>query len=199
MHARRRSTIDLAETDSETLHALYVIETRIGYDSAIIDPETVEDDLRAEGEAVLEAVGNESRERDVALVDRIEKRGPERVIVEYVEREGIDIVVLGSRGKSAFKSVLLGSTSEVLVRDLPIPSYSSPTATTGNQSCDRFRTETGDTRSQSERSGRTASRYSYVFRISTTNWDDERIDRVQDETRDSVCIARGVRRRPPTT
>ncbi|ELZ24496.1 UspA domain-containing protein [Haloterrigena salina JCM 13891] len=121
MCTRGDGPIDLAATDSATLHALYVIETRIGYDSAIIDPETVEDDLRAEGEAVLESVETESRERDVAFVDRIETGVPERVIVEYAESEGIDIVVLGSRGKSAFKAVLLGSTSEVLVRDLSIP------------------------------------------------------------------------------
>lgn len=113
--------IDLAATYDATLHALYVIETRIGYDSGIVDPETIEDDLRAEGEAVLEDVSAESRARDVSLVDRIRTGVPERELADYVEAEGIDIAVLGTRGKSAFKTVLLGSTSEALVRDLSIP------------------------------------------------------------------------------
>ena len=113
--------IDLAATYGATLHALYVIETRIGYDSDIVDPATVEDDLRADGEAVLEAVETESRSRDVTLVDRIRKGVPEREIADYVESADVDLVVLGERGKSAFKTVLLGSTSEALVRDLSIP------------------------------------------------------------------------------
>ncbi|QSW97663.1 universal stress protein [Haloterrigena alkaliphila] len=113
--------VDLAATYGATLHALYVIETRIGYDSDIVDPATVEDDLRADGEAVLEAVETESRARDVTLVDRIRKGVPEREIADYVETADIDLVVLGERGKSAFKTVLLGSTSEALVRDLSIP------------------------------------------------------------------------------
>lgn len=113
--------IDLAATYDATLHALYVIETRIGYDSGVVDPETIEAELRAEGEAVLEEVGVECRARDVTLVDRIRKGVPEREIADYVGTEGVDIVVLGSRGKSTFKTVLLGSTSEALVRDLSIP------------------------------------------------------------------------------
>ncbi|WP_126664466.1 universal stress protein [Haloterrigena salifodinae] len=113
--------VDLAATYGATLHALYVIETRIGYDSGVIDPATIEDDLRAEGESVLKAVGDESRARDVTLVDRIRKGVPEREIADYVEREGIDIVVVGTRGKSAFKTILLGSTSEALVRDVSVP------------------------------------------------------------------------------
>lgn len=59
--------IDLAATYDAMLHALYVSETRIGYDSNIVHPETTEDDLRAEGEAVLESVETESQERDVVL------------------------------------------------------------------------------------------------------------------------------------
>ncbi|NUB93541.1 universal stress protein [Haloterrigena sp. SYSU A121-1] len=113
--------IDLAATYGATLHALYVMETRTGYDSDIVDPATIEDELRAEGEAVLEGVSDESRARDVALVDRIRKGVPEREIADYVEAEDVDIVVLGSRGESAFKTVLLGSTSEALVRDLSVP------------------------------------------------------------------------------
>lgn len=113
--------VDLAATYGATLHALYVIETRIGYDSDIVDPATIEDDLRAEGESVLEAVDAECRARDVTLVDRIRKGVPEQEIADYAETEGIDIVVVGTRGTSAFKTILLGSTSEALVRDLSVP------------------------------------------------------------------------------
>lgn len=113
--------IDLAKTYDATLHALYVIETRIGYDTGVVDPTTIEEDLRTEGEAVLEDVAAESRATDVPLVSRLRTGVPEREIADYVDAEGIDLVVLGERGKSTFKTILLGSTSEALVRDLSIP------------------------------------------------------------------------------
>lgn len=60
--------VDLARAYDATLHALYVIETRTGYDSDIVDPATIERDLRAEGQSVLEAVEEACRAEDVSLV-----------------------------------------------------------------------------------------------------------------------------------
>ena len=113
--------IDIATTYDATLHALYVIETRIGYDSGIIDPETIERKLRAEGEAILDEVESAVRNRNGEVVSTIRRGIPDREIVDYVEEQAIDLVVLGARGRSKFKTVLLGSTSEAVVRRLSIP------------------------------------------------------------------------------
>ncbi|RQG95649.1 universal stress protein [Natrarchaeobius oligotrophus] len=113
--------IDIATTYDATLHALYVIETRIGYDSGIIDPEMVERKLRSEGEAILDEVESAVRDRNGEVVSTIRRGIPEREIVDYVEEQDIDLVVLGVRGRSEFKTVLLGSTSETVVRELSIP------------------------------------------------------------------------------
>lgn len=48
--------IEIACESGATLHVLSVIETRIAYDSAIVDPETVQQNLREEAEEVVEAV-----------------------------------------------------------------------------------------------------------------------------------------------
>lgn len=121
--ARQATThaIELADRYDATLHAIYVIETRTGYDSGIVDPETIERDLQAEGESILTDVRRDADQQGVELVERIEQGVPEREIVDYVGANDVDVVVVGARGRSAFKTVLLGSTSETLIRELSIP------------------------------------------------------------------------------
>lgn len=56
--AQRATThaIGLARQSGADLHAVYVIETRTGYDNAIVDPEVVRQNLHEEGEAALDAI-----------------------------------------------------------------------------------------------------------------------------------------------
>ena len=118
--------IHLAETSGATLHALYVIETRTGYDSAIVDPEEVERTLRSEGESVLESVENVAESADVAGLYRIRDGVPEQEILTYADNHDIDLIVLGARGTSAFKTILLGSTSEAVLREASVPVVVQP-------------------------------------------------------------------------
>ena len=113
--------IDIATTYDATLHVLYVIETRTGYDSDIVDPDTVERTLRSRGESILEDVETAVRERNGDVVSSIRRGIPETQIVEYIDEHDIDLVVLGARGRSEFKTILLGSTSEAVVREVSIP------------------------------------------------------------------------------
>jgi len=105
---------ELARRYDATLHAVYVVESRLGYDNAIVDPETVRANLRADGEAALEGVEAAAGDRDV--VTALREGVPHEELLAYVEREGIDLVVMGATGRSAFKTVLLGSTAERLAR-----------------------------------------------------------------------------------
>lgn len=103
---------ELARRYDATLHAVYVVESRLGYDNAIVDPETVRANLRADGERALTDVEHAAGSRDV--VTAIREGVPHDELLAYVDREGIDLVVLGATGRSAFKTVLLGSTAERL-------------------------------------------------------------------------------------
>lgn len=120
--AARRATdhaVELARRYEATLHAVYVVESRLGYDNAIVDPETVRANLRADGEAALTDVEHAAGE--CAVVTAIREGVPHEELLAYVDREEIDLVVLGTTGRSAFKTVLLGSTAERLARAGAVP------------------------------------------------------------------------------
>ena len=115
--------ISLAESLDATLHVLYVIETRTAYDNAIVDVETVRENLQADGEAALTAVKERIATRETELdFTRTMRRGvPAEEILAYVEEHDIDLVVMGATGQSAFKTVLLGSATEAILRSGLVP------------------------------------------------------------------------------
>lgn len=111
--------VELARRYDATLHAVYVVESRLGYDNAIVDPETVRENLRADGEAALAAVEAAADGRDV--ITAIREGVPHEELLRYVDEEAIDLVALGATGRSSFKTVLLGSTAERLARASVVP------------------------------------------------------------------------------
>ncbi len=114
-HAAAEHAVDLAATYGATLHCLYVVETRTAYDNAIVEPETVRENLRREGREALARVEAAAETAGVDSIASIEEGVPAEAIAEYADDHGIDLVVVGARGKSAFKTILLGSTTEALV------------------------------------------------------------------------------------
>lgn len=120
--AARRATdhaVELSRRYDATLHAVYVVESRLGYDNAIVDPATVRANLRADGEEALTDV--EHAAGDQSVVTAIREGVPHEELLAYADDAGIDLVVLGTTGRSALKSVLLGSTAERLVREGEVP------------------------------------------------------------------------------
>jgi nucleotide-binding universal stress UspA family protein len=112
--------LDLARQYGAELHAVYVIETRTGYDNAIVDSDTVRQNLRNDGEEALGAIEAEGKP-DVSVVTGIREGVPHEELLSYSEDQGIDLVVMGAKGKSAFKTILLGSTTEALLRADQVP------------------------------------------------------------------------------
>ncbi|WP_096390523.1 universal stress protein [Halopenitus persicus] len=112
--------IALATAHDATLHAVYVVETRTAYDNAIVDPETVRENLRREGEAATEAVRSAAGP-DLEVVTAIRTGVPHEELLAYVQEAGIDLVVMGSTGRSTMKTVLLGSTAAAVVEDVEVP------------------------------------------------------------------------------
>lgn len=115
-----RQALDLGRRYGAELHAVYVIETRTGYDNAIVDPDTVRQNLREEGEEALNAIEAEGRP-DVSVVTSVLEGVPHEELLTYVRDSEIDLVVMGAKGRSAFKTILLGSTTEALLRADQIP------------------------------------------------------------------------------
>lgn len=121
-NARRaaRHALELARRFGAELHAVYVIETRTGYDNAIVDPEVVRENFRAEGRDALTAI-EALGDADLSVVTSIREGVPHDELLTYVEDRGIDLVVVGAKGRSAFKTALLGSTTEALLRANRVP------------------------------------------------------------------------------
>lgn len=115
-----RQALDLARQYGAELHAVYVIETRTGYDNAIVDPDTVRQNLREDGEEALTAIETEE-ESDVSVVTSVREGVPHEELLLYIKDQGIDLVVMGAKGRSAFKTILLGSTTEALLRADQVP------------------------------------------------------------------------------
>ncbi|MFC6784530.1 universal stress protein [Halobaculum halobium] len=115
-----RRALDLARQYGAELHAVYVIETRTEYDNAIVDPDTVRQNLRADGEEALASVRTEG-EPDGSVITSIREGVPHEELLSYAEDQGVDLVVVGAKGRSAFQTVLLGSTTEAILRADQVP------------------------------------------------------------------------------
>ena len=113
-------TLDLARQYGAELHAVYVIETRTGYDNAIVDPDTVRQNLREDGKEALSGIAADG-EPDVSVITSLREGVPHEELLSYSENQGIDLVVMGAKGRSEFKTILLGSTTEALLQAAHVP------------------------------------------------------------------------------
>ncbi len=113
--------LDHAERYDATLHVVYVVETRTAYDNAIVDPETVAGNLRAEGRETLEAIAERADSAAVETTTEILEGVPGETIENYAAEHGIDLILLGTQGRSAFRRALLGSTTDSIVRSRVAP------------------------------------------------------------------------------
>ncbi|WP_254839763.1 universal stress protein [Natronomonas marina] len=119
----RRATaqaVELARQTGAALHAVYVVETRTGYDNAIVDPEVVRRNLEADGREALAAVETEAGS-DLAVTAAIREGVPHEELLAYADEHGVDLVVVGAKGRSAFKTRLLGSVTEALLHSGSVP------------------------------------------------------------------------------
>ena len=113
--------LELATRFDAELHALFVIETRTAYDTAIVDREEARANLREIGTEALADVEQLAVDSDRAVETAIEEGVPAEEIVDYANTRDIDLVVIGERGHSEFTTVLLGSTAETVLYELAIP------------------------------------------------------------------------------
>lgn len=102
--------IELADTFGARLHALYVVNSRLGRTTATKDP------YEQAGERALQECEQAAAENDVPLVTAFEEGDPAGEILDYAERNGIDLIVLGGKRKSTAERFFISNTAEKVVR-----------------------------------------------------------------------------------
>ncbi len=116
--------LPIAATNDATVHALYVVDSRITAAASGESRRELERSLEAEGADAVGAVAARADEHDIDTATEIRKGRPSKAILDYVDETGIDLIVIGTRGKSPReKMTSLGSVSERVVDNASIPVF----------------------------------------------------------------------------
>jgi nucleotide-binding universal stress UspA family protein len=113
-------TLAIAEGRDSTAHVLYVIDDQA---FLTLDDEMKADvleDLRAEGQAAIQAASELLEEAGIAVETQISQGKPAEEILSYVADHHIDLVTMGTRADE-FTTNMLGSTAQSVVTDSPVP------------------------------------------------------------------------------
>ncbi|PCR90198.1 universal stress protein [Natrinema ejinorense] len=116
--------LPIAANNDATVHALYVVDSRV---TAAADDETsadLERSLEAEGQEAIANIEAQATAEGLETVGEVREGTPSKTILEYAEENGIDLIVIGTRGKSPReKMTSLGSVSERVVDNASIPVF----------------------------------------------------------------------------
>ena len=113
--------VGLAAATGATLHVVSVVETRTAYDNAIVDPEEVRENLRADAAAALERASERAEAAGVACHTTVAEGPPPERILAAAADAAADAIVLGATGRSGFKRLVLGGTTERLLESASVP------------------------------------------------------------------------------
>jgi len=109
--------LDVAAARDATLHLLSVANTTRG----ALDAAAGDDTLVERARDAVDGAAERAREREVDVVETVERGSPYRVVCEYAESAGVDVVVMPTRGRRGLERFLLGSTTERVVRRSDVP------------------------------------------------------------------------------
>lgn len=116
--------LPIAADNDATVHALYVVDSRI---TQAADEETRTDldrSLEAEGEEAVATVAERAASEGLETNQVVRRGTPSKTVLEYADEVGADLIVIGTRGKSPREKVTsLGSVSERVVDNAPIPVF----------------------------------------------------------------------------
>ncbi len=114
--------LTIAGDQGATVHALYVVESRL-YRAA---DDATKDDVRAtleeEGDRALEDARIRIEDAGVECVTERREGTPQKEITDYADGEETDLVVMGTHSKTGRERVAsLGSTTERVVKNADQP------------------------------------------------------------------------------
>jgi len=114
----------IADDNDATVHALYVVDSRV---TAAADDETGTDlqhSLENEGRAAVADVEARATEDGLETVSDVRQGTPSKTILQYADEQDIDLIVIGTRGKSPREKLTsLGSVSERVVDNASVPVF----------------------------------------------------------------------------
>lgn len=117
--------IAIARRYGSTIHALYVVDTRMSPITSGMDPDEVRSLLDPDP---TEAVVDRAAAADILVVDRVQIGVPHATILAYIDEHDIELVVMGTHGRSGIDRALLGSVAERVVRTADVPVLTVPMA-----------------------------------------------------------------------
>ncbi|MFC4359205.1 universal stress protein [Halobium salinum] len=114
--------IGLAAAHDAVVEAVYVVNSG-GLAGLPMESswEGVDELLRSDAEAAVEAVERRARDCGVEASGRVLEGAPHREIVRFAESEDCDLVVMGTHGRGGIDRLLLGSVAEKVVRASRVP------------------------------------------------------------------------------
>lgn len=115
----REHAIDLAERYGATLYILHVADTARASITGLGDE--VLEDLEREGENTVAEIARAAADREVRVVDSVVQGTPYETIGAYADEQDIDLIVMATRARTGLSRHLLGSTTERVVRTVPVP------------------------------------------------------------------------------
>ena len=119
-----RHGLPLAVDNDATVHALYVVDSRM---TAAADDETsvaLGQSLQDEGQEAVAAVEERAADEGLETVSNVRQGTPSKTILQYADEHDIDLIVIGTRGKSPREKVTsLGSVSERVVDNASVPVF----------------------------------------------------------------------------
>lgn len=116
--------LPIAADNDATVHALYVIDTRIVQAATDETRPEIETKLEDEGEEAVATVSERAAEAGLETTEAVRRGTPSKTILEYADEEGIDLITIGTHGKSPReKQFSMGSVSERVVDDATIPVF----------------------------------------------------------------------------
>jgi len=118
--------IDHAKRYDAALHAIYVVDARIGV-ARETTPDDIFEELEEQGRQAIEEVHTKARAADVETIEGVVARGdPHQAILDYVAAEDIDLIVMGTHGRTGLDHYLVGSVTEKVVRLADVPVMTVP-------------------------------------------------------------------------
>ena len=85
--------------ESDTIHALFVVDSSIYDQPALSITELVTDEIQAAGEDHLAAIRSEAEEHGIRMETDVVHGSPKETIVDRAAEIGADLIVIGVRGE----------------------------------------------------------------------------------------------------
>ena len=108
--------LDLAERYDATLHALFVVDTRLVGEPALSSTELVVDELEDRGHALLDDIAARGEGRGIEITTRCCHGVPHEEIVDAAAEIDADLLVLGYSGQTHQNTDNIGSVAERVTR-----------------------------------------------------------------------------------